>query len=176
VLTAPKHPYTQALIAARSIGGHGVDQGLGVRVLRGREHLSGRTLLDDGAAAHHDDVVRDRRHDGQVVADEEEPSAALLDAVEESDDPRLDGDVERGGRFVCDEEVGVQGDRRSDEGALPEPARQLTGTLTDAGGRLGHADGLQHLEDSLGALPPGEPGPEPEGVVDLPADRTERVE
>ena len=51
--------------------GHGRDEALRVRLLRGTEDLTGRTLLDDLAVAHHDDAVGERVDDGQVVADEQ---------------------------------------------------------------------------------------------------------
>ena len=48
-----------------------------------------------------------------------------LQLDEQVEDRRLHGDVERRGRLVADDELGVAGERARDRDALLEPARQL---------------------------------------------------
>ena len=45
--------------------------------------------------------------------------------LEQGQDLRLDGDVERGGGLVGDQEVGLVGQRHGDHDALPLAAREL---------------------------------------------------
>ena len=76
-------------------------QGDGVGVARIAEHLFCRSLLDDAPEVHDCERVRHGLDDGEIVGDEEVSEAKpALEVVEQHQDARLDGDVERGGRLV----------------------------------------------------------------------------
>ena len=56
----------------------------------------------------HDDAVDGLGDDAEVVGDHDQAHAGLgLDVLDELQDLRLDGDVERGGRLVGDQHVGL---------------------------------------------------------------------
>ena len=72
-----------------------------------------------------------------------EPNSRLQ-VGEQVEDLRLDGDVERGGRLVGDQQLRVVGQRHRDHGALPHAAGELVRVLVDparraAGCRPGRA-------------------------------------
>ena len=60
------------------------------------------------------------------------------------EDLRLDGDVERGGRLVGDEEVGLHRQRHRDHHALAHAARELVRVAAQPAARVGNADPLEH--------------------------------
>src|SRR6202023_197229 len=79
--------------------------------------------LDDAPEIHHADAVRHVPDHGEVVADEEVGEAELvLQVAHQVEDLGLHGDIERGGRFVADDELGFGGERPGDRYALPLPA------------------------------------------------------
>ena len=106
--------------------GLGRQQVLGVGMLRLVEHLGDRALLDDLALGHHADAVGHLAHDAEVVGDEQQRHAvARLQGLQQLQDLRLDGDVERRGRLVGDQQVGLVGQRHGDHHALALAAREL---------------------------------------------------
>ena len=80
-----------------------------VRVRGLEEDVVGGALLDDARRIHHVHAVGVARHDAEIVRDDDqrdaEPARQVLHQFE---DLRLDGDVERGGRLVGDDELGLQ--------------------------------------------------------------------
>ena len=73
--------------------------------IENRAHVG---FFHDPAAVHDYHVVCHLRHHAEVVGDEEDGGAEVLDeALEVVEDLFLDGDVEGGGGFVGDEEVGA---------------------------------------------------------------------
>ena len=112
-----------------------------IGVLRVGEDLFGRPLLDDLAVGHHADPVGDPPHDAEVVGDEQHRHARLgLEPRQQLEDLRLHGHVERGGRLVGDEEVGLVGERHGDHDALPLPAGELVRIGAEPLLRLADAD------------------------------------
>ena len=81
------------------------------------------------------------------MGDEHHRGAKLFShAVDELQDLRLDGDVERRGGLVADEQLRLAGERHGDHDALAHAARQLVRVaLEDLLGR-GDAHELDHLE------------------------------
>ena len=119
-----------------------------------REHLGDRPLLDDLARIHHAHPVGDLGNDREIVGDENETHVALrLEGGKQIEDLRLDGDVERRGRLVGDQEPRPVGDRGGDHGALALAARELMRIGARALLRIGQADVLQQ-GDRLRARPP----------------------
>ena len=86
------------------------DQALGVGMARVREQRLDARLLDDLPGIHHDDALRHLGDDAHRVRDQHDRHAeALLQLAEQVEDLRLDGDVERGGRLVGDQQLGIAG-------------------------------------------------------------------
>jgi hypothetical protein len=128
----------------RAALGLGRQQVLGVGMLRMVEHLVDGTLLDDAALGHHADPVGHLANDAEVVGDEQQRHAvARLQRLQELQDLRLDGDVERRRRLVGDQEVGLVGQRHGDHHALALAARELMRIGVEPRRRLGNADLLQ---------------------------------
>ena len=75
------------------------------------------------------DPVGHLAHHGEVVRDEQVGQAALApQPVEQREDLRLDRHVQRAGRLVEHQQVGLERERAGDRDALPLPARQLAGS------------------------------------------------
>jgi len=112
--------------------GDGVEQCLGVGVSHLREETSRRCALDDLAGVHHHHPVRAPGDHAHVVGDEEnrhlEAIAQLVDQVE---DLGLDRHVERCGRLVGDEELGLACERDRDHDALAQAAGELVGVRSE---------------------------------------------
>jgi hypothetical protein len=78
-------------------------QRLGVGVLRCREDLGARPLLDDHALVHDGNPVGERAHHRKVMRDEDVGQAQVaLQAAEQVEDLRLHGHVQGGDGFVAD--------------------------------------------------------------------------
>jgi hypothetical protein len=124
-------------------------QGLGVGVLRAGEDLA-TSPCSRTAVAHHHHLVGDLADHAQVVADEQHAHAVLaLHLGDQLQDLALDGHVQRRGRLVGDQQLGLAGQRHRDHHALLLAAGQLVRIGAQAPLRLGHADFGQQL---LGAL------------------------
>jgi hypothetical protein len=133
-------------------------------------------VLDDLAVAHHGDVVGQPGHHREIVADQDDRRPALLGLGQQVEDLRLHGHVEGGGRLVGDQQLRVEGDRRGDERALPQPAGELVRALPGTHLRLGYADGGQQLDDALGPQPAVSPAMQLERLGDLGSDPPQLVE
>ncbi len=84
--------------------GHAFDEGLGVGVLRVGQHFASGSRFDDFASEHDRYTVGDSADDGEVVGDQDHRHVELLfQEAKLVEDLFLDGDVERGGRFICDQ-------------------------------------------------------------------------
>ena len=108
-----------------------------------------RPGFDDLALLHHDHVVGDAAHDVEVVGDEQHRHADLrLQVLEQLQDLRLHGDVERGRRLVGDQQVGPVGERHGDHHALALAAGKLVRIGAEPLGRIDDADLGQKLDDA----------------------------
>ena len=118
-----------------------------VRVRGLEEHIVGRALLDDARRIHHVHAVGVARHDAEIVRDDDqrdaEPARQVLHQFE---DLRLDRDVERGGRLVGDDELGIAGKPDRDHHALAHAAGEMMRILLEPARPVGDADELQQLE------------------------------
>ena len=134
--------------------GQGVEQCDRIRVPGVREHLIRAGGLGDPPRVHHRDPVGVARDHAEVVGDQDDrhtqPFAQVVDQLE---DLLLDRDVERGGRLVGDEQLGLAGQRHRDHDALPHARRRAgAGTSSDALAGLRHADPGEHLDRPVGRL------------------------
>jgi hypothetical protein len=126
-------------------------QRLGVGVLRALEDLLHGAVLADLPVAHHHHLVGDLAHQAQVVADEEHAHLVRgLELAQQLQDLALDGDVQRRGGLVGDQQLGLAGQRHGDHHALLLAAGHLVRVGLQAARRLGDAHLVEQL---LGALP-----------------------
>ena len=141
------------------------------------EHLVGRPALDDGAAIHHHHALHVLGDDAEIVRDQDHRHAALLDEIgDEIEDLALDGDVERGGRLVGDQQVGLAGERHRDGDALALAAGELVRIGIDALGGIGQPDAVEQGDRLSARLRGGIFLVTPQRLGDLMADRVHRVE
>ncbi len=104
--------------------------------------------LDQVAGVHDGDAIGDVRDDGEIVRDEKHrQSEFVAEVVEQVEDLLLDGDVERGGGLVGNEELRAVDDGHGDHDALPHASGELVRVA--AGALLGVGDGnIAHAFDS----------------------------
>lgn len=125
------------LLAQGVQAGYGSEQLAGVLVPGLAEDLAHGGALDDASMAHDGDVVGHIRDNGHVVGDEEDRHALVPgQGAQQVEDPRLDGDVERGGGLIGDEDRRVAGHGQGDAGTLELAAGELVW--------VGTGDALQH--------------------------------
>ena len=81
-----------------------VDQLAGIRVGGTRKNLLCRSGLDDLTVFHHVDASRERTDDAEIVRDKHDGHAELpLQVVQELQQMRLGGDIQRAGRLIRDQ-------------------------------------------------------------------------
>src|SRR5262249_21492047 len=149
----------------------GAQQRPRVGVLRALEDLAGRALLDDAAGVHHERARAEAGDHREVVRDEDDRRSRLtVEVAQELDDLGLNGHVERVGRLVGDQQVGLVGERHGDHGALAHAAAEAMGELDGALAGGGDARLLQHRHDALGGAARGEAAVGGHGLADLVAD------
>ncbi len=131
-------------------------------------HLSG---------VHDRHTVRDGRHHTQVMRDEQHGHAVgCLEVVEQTQNLRLDRDVERGRRLVGEEQRRLAGDRHGDHHALAHAAGELVRMIVEAPRRGGDLDLLEDAQ-RLGVGRRGiEPAMDAQRFCDLEADGQDRVQ
>ena len=74
-----------------------------------------------------------------------------LGGAQHVEDLGLDGDVQRGGRLVGEDDVGVVGDRHGDHRALPHAAGELVREGVGAAAGFGDADQVEQFDGAVGA-------------------------
>ncbi|MCY1230470.1 hypothetical protein D9M72_428830 [compost metagenome] len=90
------------------------------------QHLAHVAGLHDLAGVHHAHGIGQPRHHRQVVRDPDQRRAGFAaQGLHLVQDLALDGDVERRGRFVGDDQVGLVQQRDRDRHALAHAAREL---------------------------------------------------
>ena len=155
----------------------GGEQAPGVGVTGRLEDRAGRARLDDLARAHHAHALGHLADDPEVVGDEQQRHAELrLQRAEQREDLGLDGDVERGGGLVGDEQIGLVGQRHRDHHALALAARELVRIGVQPPLGLGQSHQPQELQRPRARGRPGEPLVHPEDLVHLFLDRVQRVQ
>ena len=141
------------------------------------EYFSDRPVLHDLARSHDIDAIGEAPDDAEVVGDEDHRHAeARLQALQERQDLRLDGDVERGRRLVGDQDVGIVGERHRDHHALPLAAGKLVRIGIDAALGLLDLHQPQQLDRALARRRLAQPRMFHQRLGDLIADRIERIE
>jgi len=98
----------------------------------------------------------------------------LLEVFQQIENLRLNGDIEGGGGFVGDEELGLGSQGHGDEDALLHAAGHFVGIVFQARFRGGDADQFEQAEDfGIGG---GVRAVEFEHLLDLRADAKDRIE
>ena len=118
-----------------------------IGVLRPRECRVAVSGFHHFALLHHHHAVGYPPHDAEVVRDEDERHAQpLLKRFEQRQYFRLDGDVQRRGRLVGNQQVRIVGDRQRDHDALPLPAGKFVRVSAHSPLRLWYLDQLQQFQ------------------------------
>ena len=99
-----------------------------------------------------------------------------LQADQQIEDLLLDGDVERGGRLVGDQQLGIAGDGHGDHDALALAARHLVREGPQPLGRVGNADLRQQLDGAGAARGAVHAHVEAQHLLDLEADGEAGIE
>ncbi len=95
-------------------------------MLRCVEDLGGFALLDDLAIVHDVYTACHFAHDAKIMSNEQDCHVELfLQFLQQFEDLRLNGHVERGGWFVRDQQVRLVGKRHGDHHALALAAGEL---------------------------------------------------
>ena len=111
------------------------------------DDLIARPDLDDPTVEHDRDAIADVMHHRHVVTDEQVAQSELvLQIVEQVQDLRLDGDVQRLGRLVADDESRLHRKRSGDADALPLAAAELVRIAI--GGLLPESAAFEQLLDA----------------------------
>ena len=117
---------------------NGADQALRIGMVRVLEQPVDGGLLDHLAGIHHHHALRGFRHHAHGMGDQHHRHAeALLHVLQQIEDLRLDGDVERGGGLVGDHQLGLAGQRHRDHDALAHAAGELVRIVVHAACALG---------------------------------------
>ena len=139
--------------------------------------LARPNLLHDPARVHHQHAVAERGDELEVVADEDQPHAALGDeVVEDAQHFELHRHVERRGRLIGDQKVGIGDEHHGDHHALAHAAGELVRIEREDALRIVDAHRLEHRERLLPRLGPRRIGVRPVGLDDLLAHGHHRIE
>ena len=119
-------------------------------MVRLREQILHRRLFDDLAGIHHHDALRGLGHHAHVVGDQHHRHAeARLHVEQQVEDLRLDGDVQRGGRLVGDQQLRLAGERHGDHHALAHAAGELVRVVAHAAVGIGDLHQPQHVHRGI---------------------------
>ncbi len=144
---------------------------------RPQKDVIGGAVFDDARRVHHIDAVGVASDHAKIVRDDDqrdvEPPRQFLHQLE---DLRLDGNVERGGRLVGDDELGIAGEPDRDHHALAHAAGELMRILFQPPRAVGDADELQQFERTRLGLCVCHLQVDEQRLHDLLADREHRVE
>ena len=95
-------------------------------MLRRRIDLLLASHLDDAPEVHHHDPVGDMADHCEIVGDEQIREVFLfLQVLQQVDDLRLNGNVKRRNRFVCNDKARINGNGPGDTNALALSAGEL---------------------------------------------------
>src|SRR5579859_1084636 len=113
-----------------------------VRVLRRIEHSGGGAPFDDLTGVKDQNPVSKTRKQSRIVGDKNHGEAKLFpERAEHAEDFHLGYWIERGRRFIRDQEYGIAGDSLGYEGALLLAAAELV--------RIGEHDAIGVLRKKL---------------------------
>ena len=135
------------------------------------------SLFGDAPRIHDDDLVTHLGDDSEIVGDEQNRHAKLaLEGAQEIEDLRLDGDVERGGGLVGDEQGGIAGEGHRDDHALPHAAGELMRVFQGADFRGRDTHLSEHLDREAGGFGLVAGAMEKKNLGELAADTVDGIE
>ncbi len=110
--------------AARAVEArHRAKQSHRIGMTRAVEYVVGFAFFDEARGIHHDHAVGIARDHAEIMCDDDERDIQLARQIlHQFEDLRLDGDVERGGRLVGDQQRRFTRNRHGDHHALPHAA------------------------------------------------------
>ena len=119
-------------------------------MLRIGEQVVDVGALDDPAGIHHQHLVGDLGDDAEIMGDDQDRHAEpLLQVAQQVEDLGLDGDVERRGRLVGDQQRRLAGQRHGDHHALAHAAGHVVRKVVDALRGGGDPHQIEHLDRAL---------------------------
>ena len=111
------------------------------------------------------------------MGDQDQRQARLaLQVAQQVEDLRLHGHVERGGRFVGDQQLRARRQRHRDHDALAHAAREFVRIGVEPAARRRDLHLLEQFERALPRLGPAEPAAPAQHLGDLRADAHDRIE
>ena len=156
--------------------GLGCEERPRIRVRWRAEDLFNGALFDDFACLHHADLLRYLAHNPEIVRDEQQRHAKpALKVAQQLDDLCLHGDVERRGRLVGDEQIGLISERHGDHDALTLAAGKLMRIAAKPALRVGNADLREHLDRPRARSGAGESAVKEQDFADLLFDGVQRI-
>ncbi|MCY1310312.1 hypothetical protein D9M70_604900 [compost metagenome] len=112
-----------------------------------REEASDVVSFDDPAVLHHCHPVTEIGDDAEIVCHDQHCHAGIaLDVAQQIENFRLHRDVQRRGRLVGNQEIGITRDRTGDQHPLRHAAGDLVGIGIENPLRLGQTDALEKIE------------------------------
>ena len=166
------------LVAARPVEPRNrAQQAHRIGMARTVEHVVGVALFDQPRGIHHDDAVGVARHHAEIMRDHDQRDIQLARQVlHQFEDLRLDGDVERGGRLVGDDQLGIAGEPDRDHDALAHAAGELMRILLEPARRIGNADQAEQFDGARARLVRVHAEMDGERLGDLQSDGQDRIE
>ncbi|SPU65668.1 Uncharacterised protein [Brucella neotomae] len=122
-------------------------------MFRRGEELFRHTGFDHFTGAHDIDPVGEAAHDAQIMRDENHRhSEPLLQICQKVQNLRLNGDVQRCGRLIRDQDIRLVGKRHGNHDALALPTGKLIRVAVDAPFRFGNADQFQEFQNARAGI------------------------
>ena len=141
------------------------------------EDLTNRAFFDDNAAVHHQHARTHARDNAEVVGDHDDGGAKLLlQALQQVENLRLNGHVQRGGWFVGDNQPRVAHDGHGDHDALAHAAGKLVRILLHAALRVRNFNQTQLFKHDFARFRFGNAFVDAQRLDQLIADGEKRVE
>src|SRR5664279_5370786 len=117
------------------------------------ENFLRRSHFDQAAGVHHSNTVRYLRHDGQIMGDEQHRQGEFLaQLAKQVKHLRLDGDIERSGWLVGDQQRRPVHHGHGNHHALALSAGELVWIVARAPVGIGDGDGAQRFNRALPGL------------------------
>ena len=133
--------------------GDAFHQGAGVGVQGIVEEFMGGCPFDDAAGIHDVDDIAGLVHDGEIVGDQDDGGAeVLLSVFNEVEHLFLHGDIERGGGFIANEELGSCDESHGNHDALAHTTGEFVRVRLDAFFRFRDADFCEGIDCSVQGL------------------------
>ena len=112
--------------------------------------------FDDTTGIHNLDAVAETGDDPEIMRDEHNRHAQFpLHFFDQLENLRLHRDIEGGGRFVGDENLGFGDERHGDHYALSHAAGEFVRVIMNTLGRIVDADGIKHRKGAAEGIATG---------------------